>query len=62
MEGSTPARSCGAAWLDLIGLPTILDGPYLLLETRVAECAALMGAFVRRVEGSTPGNRSRVTR
>jgi len=28
----------------------ILDGPQLLLETHAAECAALMGAFVRRVE------------
>ena len=29
----------------------ILDGPHLLLETKSAECAALMSAFVRRVEG-----------
>lgn len=29
----------------------ILDGPHFLLETHPAECAALMGAFVRRVEG-----------
>ena len=28
----------------------ILDGPHFLLETHAAECAALMGAFVRRVE------------
>jgi pimeloyl-ACP methyl ester carboxylesterase len=28
----------------------VLDGPHLLLETHAAECAALMGAFVRRVE------------
>ena len=28
----------------------ILDGPHLLLETHAAECAALMNAFVRRVE------------
>ena len=31
----------------------ILDGPHLLLETHAADCAALMGAFVRRVEGLT---------
>jgi pimeloyl-ACP methyl ester carboxylesterase len=30
----------------------ILDGPHLLLETKSAECAALMSAFVRRVESS----------
>jgi pimeloyl-ACP methyl ester carboxylesterase len=30
----------------------ILDGPHLLLETNSAECAALMSAFVRRVESS----------
>lgn len=30
----------------------VLDGPHLLLETHAAECAALMSAFVRRVEGS----------
>jgi hypothetical protein len=30
----------------------ILDGPHLLLETHTAECAALMGAFVARVEKS----------
>jgi pimeloyl-ACP methyl ester carboxylesterase len=30
----------------------ILDGPHLLLETHPAECAALMSAFVGRVEGS----------
>ncbi len=29
----------------------ILDGPHFLLETQPAECAALMSAFVRRVEG-----------
>ena len=29
----------------------ILDGPHLLLETHPADCAALMSAFVRRVEG-----------
>jgi pimeloyl-ACP methyl ester carboxylesterase len=29
----------------------ILDGPHFLLETHAAECAALMSAFVRRVEG-----------
>lgn len=29
----------------------ILDGPHFLLETHPAECAALMSAFVRRVEG-----------
>lgn len=29
----------------------ILDGPHLLLETHAAECAALMGAFLRRVDG-----------
>jgi pimeloyl-ACP methyl ester carboxylesterase len=29
----------------------ILDGPHLLLETHSTECAALMGAFIRRVEG-----------
>ena len=29
----------------------ILDGPHLLLETHPAECAGLMSAFVRRVEG-----------
>jgi pimeloyl-ACP methyl ester carboxylesterase len=28
----------------------VLDGPHLLLETHSAECAALMGAFIRRVE------------
>jgi pimeloyl-ACP methyl ester carboxylesterase len=28
----------------------ILDGPHLLLETHAAECAALMGRFIRRVE------------
>ncbi len=28
----------------------ILDGPHLLLETHSAECAALMSAFLRRVE------------
>jgi pimeloyl-ACP methyl ester carboxylesterase len=28
----------------------ILDGPHFLLETHPAECAALMSAFVRRVE------------
>ena len=28
----------------------ILDGPHFLLETHPAECAALIGAFVRRVE------------
>lgn len=28
----------------------ILDGPHLLLETHAAECAALMGAFLRRVD------------
>lgn len=28
----------------------ILDGPHFLLETHAAECAALMGAFIRRVE------------
>jgi pimeloyl-ACP methyl ester carboxylesterase len=32
----------------------ILDGPHLLLETHSAECAALMRAFVRRVEGARP--------
>jgi pimeloyl-ACP methyl ester carboxylesterase len=30
----------------------ILDGPHLLLETNSTECAALMSAFVRRVESS----------
>jgi pimeloyl-ACP methyl ester carboxylesterase len=30
----------------------ILDGPHLLLETKPAECAALMSAFVRRTESS----------
>lgn len=30
----------------------ILDGPHLLLETKSAECAALMSAFVRRVDSS----------
>ncbi|MCO5170049.1 MAG: alpha/beta hydrolase [Planctomycetes bacterium] len=29
----------------------VLDGPHLLLETHASECAALMSAFVRRVEG-----------
>lgn len=29
----------------------ILDGPHLLLETHSAECAALMSAFIQRVEG-----------
>jgi pimeloyl-ACP methyl ester carboxylesterase len=29
----------------------ILDGPHFLLETCPAECAALMSAFVRRLEG-----------
>jgi hypothetical protein len=29
----------------------ILDCPHFLLETQPAECAALMSAFVRRVEG-----------
>ncbi|HEY9448233.1 MAG TPA: alpha/beta hydrolase [Gemmatimonadaceae bacterium] len=29
----------------------ILDGPHFLLETHPAECAGLMRAFVRRVEG-----------
>ena len=28
----------------------ILDGPHLLLETHPTECAALMSAFVNRVE------------
>lgn len=28
----------------------VLDGPHFLLETHSAECAALMAAFVRRVE------------
>jgi pimeloyl-ACP methyl ester carboxylesterase len=28
----------------------ILDGPHFLLETHSAECAALMSAFLRRVE------------
>jgi hypothetical protein len=28
----------------------ILNGPHFLLETHAAECAALMSAFVRRVE------------
>jgi pimeloyl-ACP methyl ester carboxylesterase len=32
----------------------ILDGPHLLLETHSAECAALMRAFVWRVEGARP--------
>jgi pimeloyl-ACP methyl ester carboxylesterase len=31
----------------------ILDGPHLLLETHAAECAALMGAFVRRTHTPT---------
>lgn len=30
----------------------ILDGPHFLLETHAPECAALMAAFVRRVEGA----------
>jgi pimeloyl-ACP methyl ester carboxylesterase len=29
----------------------VLDGPHLLLETHAPECAALMAAFLRRVEG-----------
>jgi pimeloyl-ACP methyl ester carboxylesterase len=29
----------------------VLDGPHFLLETHAAECAALMGAFLARVEG-----------
>ena len=29
----------------------VLDGPHFLLETHPAECAALMRAFVRRVDG-----------
>jgi pimeloyl-ACP methyl ester carboxylesterase len=29
----------------------VLDGPHFLLETHPDECAALMGDFVRRVEG-----------
>ena len=29
----------------------VLDGPHFLLETHAAECAALMRAFVARVEG-----------
>jgi pimeloyl-ACP methyl ester carboxylesterase len=29
----------------------VLDGPHFLLETHPAECAALMSAFIRRVEG-----------
>jgi pimeloyl-ACP methyl ester carboxylesterase len=29
----------------------VLDGPHLLLESHPAECAALMSAFVERVEG-----------
>ncbi len=33
----------------------ILDGPHFLLETHPAECAALMSAFVRRVEGLRSG-------
>ena len=33
----------------------ILDGPHLLLETHAAECAALMRAFIRRVEGASGG-------
>jgi pimeloyl-ACP methyl ester carboxylesterase len=33
----------------------ILDGPHFLLETHPAECAALISAFIRRVEG--PGHR-----
>lgn len=32
----------------------ILDGPHFLLETHAAQCAALMSAFVRRVEGLPP--------
>jgi len=28
----------------------ILDGPHLLLETHASECAALISAFVKRVE------------
>jgi hypothetical protein len=28
----------------------ILDGPHFLLETHSAECAGLMGTFIRRVE------------
>jgi pimeloyl-ACP methyl ester carboxylesterase len=30
----------------------ILDGPHFLLETHAAECAALMDAFIRRVDAS----------
>jgi pimeloyl-ACP methyl ester carboxylesterase len=30
----------------------ILDGPHFLLETHAAECAALMGAFLRRVDAA----------
>lgn len=30
----------------------VLDGPHFLLETHAAECAALMGAFIRRVESA----------
>ena len=29
----------------------VLDGPHLLLETHAGACAALMGAFIRRVDG-----------
>lgn len=32
----------------------ILDGPHFLLETHAAECAALMGDFVRRVNAALP--------
>lgn len=28
----------------------VLDGPHFLLETHAAECAALMGTFIRRVD------------
>jgi hypothetical protein len=32
----------------------ILDGPHFLLETHGDECIALIGAFIRRVEGMRP--------
>lgn len=35
----------------------ILDGPHFLLETHAAECAALMGDFVRRTDAVLPSSR-----
>lgn len=40
----------------------ILDGPHFLLQTHPAECAALMSAFVRRVENAASGPLARPRR